>query len=97
MTVTDGAIPVPSKGASTRLKVTLLKGEDGNESGFYNSNAEALVQRVPVLDTDPENEEIDGNRPILTLLNILTALPSSLLKRVGMLLSRLDNLSNALV
>eukprot|EP00957_Ditylum_brightwellii_P066486 5047673-Ditylum_brightwellii.AAC.1 len=55
----DGAIPVPSKGASTRLKITLSKGEDSDESGFCNSNAEALVQRVPVLDTDPENEEID--------------------------------------
>ena len=44
--------------------------------------------------SDPEKEELDPNHPVTTLLNIITATPSSLLKRVGMLLSRLDNLSH---
>jgi hypothetical protein len=55
------------------------------------------VQRIPVLDTDPLTEKIDPNRPTFTLLNVETAPPSSLLKRVGMMLSRLDNLAHVLV
>lgn len=83
---------------STRLKITLSKSQsDFDKSGFCNSNAEALIQRLPVLGNDEEVERIDTNRPILTLLNVLTAPPSSLLKRVGMLLARLDNLSHVLV
>jgi hypothetical protein len=82
---------------STRLRITLSKGPDFDKTGFCNSSAEALIQRIPVIGTDHELEKIDLNRPILTLLNILTDPPSSLLKRTGMLLSRLDNLSNVLV
>lgn len=81
---------------STRLKITLSKGKDFDKSGFCNSEAEALVQRIPVLSSNQETEVRDPNRPVLTLLNMLSAPPSSLLKRVGMLLSRLDNLSHVL-
>ena len=84
-------------GPSTRLKIALSKGQEFDKSGFCNSSAEALVQRIPVLDSNPEVEDIDHSRPTLTLLNIMTAPPSSLLKRIGMLLSRLDNLSHVLV
>jgi hypothetical protein len=81
---------------STRLKITLSKtGFDA--SGFCNSEAEALIQRIPVVGLDQETERVDPNRPTLTLLNVLSANPSSLLKRVGMLLSRLDNLAHVLV
>ena len=83
--------------ASTRLKITLVKGSDFDKSGFCNSSCEAMIQRIPVLGMDHETERVDPNRPQLTLLNILCAPPSSLLKRVGMLLARLDNLSNVLV
>jgi hypothetical protein len=82
---------------STRIKVTLAKGKDFDNSGFCNSNAEALVQRIPVLDASQATETRDTNRPVLTLLNILSAPPSSLVKRIGMLLSRLDNLSHVLM
>jgi len=50
-----------------------------------------------VLNSDPLTELRDPNRPILTLLNVVSAPPSSLLNRVGMMLSRLDNLAHVLV
>jgi len=50
-----------------------------------------------VADSDEESENIDKNRPVLTLLNIAMAPAGSLLKQIGMLLSRLDNLSQVLV
>jgi hypothetical protein len=81
----------------TRLKITLSKGSDFDKSGFCNSSAEAKVQRIPVLGNDQETERVDPNRKTMTLLNVLCAPPSSLLKRIGMLLARLDNLSNILV
>lgn len=80
----------------TRLKISLVK--DGyDKSGFCNSSAEALIQRIPTLGTDHETERIDTNRKTMTLLNVLSAPPTSLLKRVGMLLARLDNLAHVLV
>ncbi len=82
---------------STRLKITLSKASEFDKSGFCNSDAEALIQRIPVMSSNPETEERDTNRPILTLLNALSAPPSSLLKRVGMLLCRLDNLAHILI
>ena len=93
----EDKLQLPEERLSTRLRITLSKGSDFDKTGFCNSSAEALVQRVPVIGIDHESERIDSNRPTLTLLNILTEPPSSLLKRVGMLLSRLDNLSNALI
>lgn len=81
---------------STRLKITLSKDPGLDKTGFCNTEAEALVQRIPVLSSDQETELLDPNRPILTLLNVLSATPSSLLKRVGMLLSKLDNLAHVL-
>ena len=81
---------------STRLKIQLAK-RNYDQTGFCNSSAEALVQRIPVIGKDQERATIDKARPVLTLLNVLTAPPSSLLKRVGMLLSRLDNLAHVLV
>jgi hypothetical protein len=83
--------------SSTRLKILLSKSTDFDKSGFCNSAAEALVQRIPVLGVEHEIERLDPNRPHHTLLNVLTAPPSSLLKRVGMLLARLDNLAHVLV
>ena len=80
----------------TRLRIKLAK-ESFDKTGFCNSTAEALVQRVPVIGTDQEDERIDLNRSTHVLLNILTAPPSSLLKRIGMLLARLDNLAHVLV
>jgi len=82
--------------ASTRLKITFSKGSDFDKTGFCNSSAEALIKQIPVLGTDHEVERVDPNRQVLTLLNVRSAAPSSLLKRIGMLLSRLDNLSNVL-
>jgi hypothetical protein len=93
----DETALAPEEAPTTRLRITLSKGSDFDKTGFCNSSAEALVQRIPVFGTDHEVDIVDSNRPTLTLLNILTAPPSSLLKRVGMLLSRLDNLSNVLV
>ena len=83
--------------SSTRLKITLSKDPGLDTTGFCNTEAEALVQRIPVLNSDPLTELRDPNRPILTLLNVVSAPPSSLLKRVGMMLSRLDNLAHVLV
>jgi hypothetical protein len=80
----------------SRLKITLAKGPDFDKSGFCNSSAEAKIQRIPVLGNDHETERIDPNRKVMTLLNVLCAPPSSLLKRIGMLLARLDNLSHVL-
>jgi hypothetical protein len=82
---------------SSRLKITLTKSSEFDKTGFCNSSAEALIQRIPVIGIDHEIERVDPNRPSHTLLNVLSAPPSSLLKRVGMLLSRLDNLSHVLV
>ena len=93
----EGSSSSPASGALTRLKVTLLKSPDIDKTGFCNSSADALVQRIPVLNASPEVEEIDTNRPLHTLLNVSAAPPTSLLKRLGMLLSRLDNLSHVLV
>lgn len=83
--------------SSNRLKITLLKDNDHDDTGFCNSSARALVQRIVVTDPDPALEIIDSNIPTRTLLDVRTAPPSSLLKRVGMLLSRLDNLSHVLI
>lgn len=81
----------------SRLKITLSKGSDFDRTGFCNSPAEALIQRIPVIGIEHEVERVDPNRASHTLLNVLSAPPSSLLKRVGLLLSRLDNLSHVLV
>ena len=83
-------------GPTTQLKVTLSKTSADDSSGFCNSEANAVIQRIPVMDLDP-SAEIDPNRQVLTLLNIMCASPKSLLKQIGMLLSRLDNLSHVLV
>ena len=82
---------------STQLKITLAKGSEVDNTGFCNSEAEAMVQRIPTLNSSHETCDLDKNREVMTLLNVLSAPPSSLLKRVGMMLSRLDNLSNVLV
>ena len=83
--------------SSTRLEITLLKEKEQDTSGFCNSKAQALVKRISYLDADPVNENRNPNSSVLTLLNVNSAPPSSLLKRVGMLLSRLDNLAHVLV
>lgn len=82
---------------SSRLKIFLSKSSDFDKSGYCNSTAEALIQRIPVVGVEHETERTDSNRPAHTLLNVLSAPPSSLLKRVGLLLSRLDNISHVLV
>jgi hypothetical protein len=82
---------------SSRLKIRLTKSSDFDKTGFCNSTAEALIQRIPTIGVEHETEKIDPNRPSHTLLNVLSAPPSSLLKRVGLLLSRLDNISHVLV
>lgn len=83
--------------SSTRLKIKLVKHKGADNSGFCNTGADAIVQRISVADSDEESENIDKNRPVLTLLNIAMAPAGSLLKQIGMLLSRLDNLSQVLV
>lgn len=83
--------------SSTRLKIKFSKHKGVDNSGFCNTAADAMVQRFAVVDTDEEAENIDKNRPVLTLLNVATAPGGSLLKQVGMLLSRLDNLSQVIV
>jgi hypothetical protein len=95
----DNDDPLSNDGdvSSTRLKITLSKDPGNDTTGFCNTEAEALVQIIPVLNSDPLIESIDPNRPALTLLNVVSAPPSSLLKRVGMMLSRLDNLAHVLV
>ena len=95
----DNDDPLSNDGdqSSTRLKITLSKDPGNDTTGFCNTEAEALVQLIPVLNSDPLIESIDPNRPTLTLLNVVSAPPSSLLKRVGMMLSRLDNLAHVLV
>jgi hypothetical protein len=82
---------------SSRLKIKLSKFSDFDKSGFCNSTAEAFIQQIPVLGTAHEDERLDPTRSTHTLLNVMSAPPSSLLKRVGMLLSRLDNLAYVLV
>jgi len=83
--------------SSTRLKIKMSKHAGVDKSGFCNTSADAMVQRIAVKDSFEESEEIDTNRPVLTLLNVATARGGSLLKEIGMLLSRLDNLSQVLV
>lgn len=83
--------------SSTRLKIKLFKHKGVDNSGFCNAVADAIVQRVAVVDSEEESENIDKDRPVLTLLNVATAPAGSLLKQIGMLLSRLDNLSQVLV
>lgn len=83
--------------ASSQLHIKLAKGSDFDKSGFCNSSAEALVRRIPVKSASHESCDVDKNRSPMTLLNVLSAPPSSLLKRLAMLLSRLDNLAHVLV
>ena len=80
-----------------RTNIVLTKDPQMDCTGFFNFDAEALIQHIPLLDSNQETENRDPNRPILTLLNVLTAPPSSLLKRIEMLLLRLDNLSHMLL
>jgi hypothetical protein len=93
----DDEIIQQDSSSTSRLKITLLKEKDRDDSGFCNSKAGAIVQKIVVNSSDPEVEIVDESVPIMTLLDIRTAPPSSLLKRIGMLLSRLDNLSHVLV
>jgi hypothetical protein len=93
----DPTGPAEDESPSTRLKIILDKTSDFDKTGFCNSPAEALIQRIPVIGTDNEIERSDPNRRVHTLLNVLTAPASSLLKRVGMLFSRLCNLAHVLV
>jgi hypothetical protein len=95
--VDDDLAPLKTDMPSTRLMITLAKSDDFDQTGFCNSTAEAMVHRIPLVNSNQETEDRDPNRPVLTLLNVLSAPPTSLLKRVGMLLSRLDNLSHVLV
>lgn len=83
--------------SSTRLKIKLSKHSGTDSSGFCNTAADAIVQRISLVDSHEESENIDKKRPILTLLNVAMAPSGSLLKQIGMLLSRLDNLSQVLV
>ncbi len=83
--------------SSTRLKIKLSKYSGTDNSGFCNTAADAIVQRISLVDSHEESENIDKKRPILTLLNVALAPSGSLLKQIGMLLSRLDNLSQVLV
>jgi len=85
------------KRSCTRLKISLLKDSVKDDTGFCNSGAQALIQRVAYLDSDSATENKNQNIPTMTLLNVSSAPPSSLLKRIGMLLSRLDNLAHVLV
>ena len=80
-----------------RLKIQLICGNDTDNYGFCNSSVEALIQRVSVLDSVEESENLYKNRPDLTLLNVAMAPTGLILKDVGMLLSRLENLSQVLV
>ena len=93
---TDAVVGADTE-SSTRLKIKLAKHPGADASGFCNTAADALVQRIAVLDSDEEGENVDKNRPVLTLLNVAMAPAGSLLKQIGMLLSRLDNLSQVLV
>jgi len=93
----EGPKPESDDAPATRLKITLSKSTDFDKSGFCNTTAEALIRRIPVIGFDHETERVDPNRPSYALLNVRSAPPSSLLHRVGMLLSRLDNLSHVLV
>ena len=83
--------------SSTRLKIKLSKHSGIDTSGFCNTSADAIVQRISMVDSHEESENIDQKRPTLTLLNVAMAPSGSLLKQIGMLLSRLDNLSQVLV
>ncbi len=83
--------------SSTRLKIKLSKHSGTDSSGFCNTAADAIVQRISMIDSHEESEHIDKKRPTLTLLNVALAPSGSLLKQIGMLLSRLDNLSQVLV
>lgn len=83
-------------GPPTQLRIILNKAPGLDRSGFCNTSAEAIIHRIPVLDTDPSSAR-DSNLPVYSLFNVLSAPPNSLLKKVGMLLSRLDNLSHVLV
>jgi hypothetical protein len=93
----DDDATVDEKRSCTRLSITLLKDKGKDDTGFCNSTAQALIKRISYLDADPVNENKNPNSPVLALLNISSAPPSSLLKRIGMLLSRLDNLAHVLV
>jgi hypothetical protein len=69
-----------------------------DDTGFCNSGAQALILRVlSYLDSDAATENKNLNIPMMTLLNVSSASPSSLHKRAGMLLSRLDNLAHVLI
>lgn len=93
----DDAESIGEKKSCTRLKISLFKDGDKDDTGFCNSGAQALIQRISYLDSDPVNENKNLNMPTLSLLNVASAPPSSLLKRIGMLLSRLDNLAHVLI
>lgn len=93
---TDATLTGADTESSTRLKIKLSKHSGVDNSGFCNTAAEAIVQRIAVVDSDEESENVDKNRPVLTLLNIANAL-GGILRKIGLLLSRLDNLSQVLV
>jgi hypothetical protein len=93
----DDNVDVIQVGPKTRLRIFMTKAADMDLTGFCNSQADVLVKRIPITDDEFDADNVDPNRPVMTLLNVMTAPPSSTLKRFGMLLSRLDNLSNVLI
>ena len=94
---TDSHKAAISTKSSTRLLITLQTSGPADPTGFCNTSASALVQRLSLRDSDEESLNVDPNRKTLTLLNVNEAPSESLLKQIGMLLSRLDNLSHVLV
>lgn len=94
------------------LQIALAKQKATDKTGYCNSLAGGVVRRVPIkyrqhknsavgdgieaADNNVLNQEPDPSKSVLTMLNLMYALPDSLLMQLTELMVRLDSLSHVL-
>ena len=91
--------PTDSTKKPSMLRIELFKEGSKDKSGFGNAGASALIRRIPIENPDANHAELrpDEGKPVMTLLNLLYALPGTPVRKLSNIFMRLDNLSNCLI
>ena len=91
--------PGDSTKRASMLHIVLFPEGGKDKSGFGNAEADALIRRVPILNPEANHADIqiDEEQPVMTLLNLLYALPGTPVRTLANIFMRLDNLSNCLI
>lgn len=91
--------PSDSTKRPSMLHIQLFPEGKGDKSGFGNNEASALIRRVPIENPEANHADIKiaEDQPVMTLLNLLYALPGTPVRTLANIFMRLDNLSNCLI